>query len=89
MSDKTHVEHNESASNLIADIPGDMDFRCYGPFADMTAAHRGRARRPLLPVSGGWRNDPLSEHICPCFVVVQPSGELQYREPPQICQLID
>ena len=31
MSDKTHVEHNESASTLIADIPGDMDFRCKGP----------------------------------------------------------
>jgi hypothetical protein len=31
MSDKTHVEHNESAISLIADIPGDMDFRCNGP----------------------------------------------------------
>jgi hypothetical protein len=31
MSDKTHVEHNESAITLIADIPGDMDFRCNGP----------------------------------------------------------
>jgi hypothetical protein len=30
MSDKTHVEHNESALTLIADIPGDMDFRCNG-----------------------------------------------------------
>jgi hypothetical protein len=31
MSDKTHVEHNESALALVADIPGDMDFRCNGP----------------------------------------------------------
>jgi hypothetical protein len=30
MSDKTHVEHNESALTLIADIPGDMDFRRNG-----------------------------------------------------------
>src|SRR5215475_14604984 len=40
------------------------------------------APRPLLPVSGGWRHDPLSQHICPCFVVLRPSRELQYREPP-------
>jgi hypothetical protein len=33
-SDKTHVEHNESALTLIADIPGDMDFRSKGPTAD-------------------------------------------------------
>jgi hypothetical protein len=31
MSDKTHVEHNESGITLIADIPGDMDFHCNGP----------------------------------------------------------
>jgi hypothetical protein len=30
-SDKTHVEHNESAPALIADIAGDMDFRRNGP----------------------------------------------------------
>jgi hypothetical protein len=30
-SNKTHVEHNESALTLIADIPGDIDFRCNGP----------------------------------------------------------
>ena len=34
-SDKTHVEHNEPALTLIADMPGDMDFRCNGPKADM------------------------------------------------------
>jgi len=35
MSDKTHVEHNEAALTLIADIPGDMDFRCNGPEGDI------------------------------------------------------
>src|SRR5260221_14239297 len=34
-SDKTHVEHNESALPLIADIPGDMAFRCNGATADI------------------------------------------------------
>jgi hypothetical protein len=34
-SDKTHIEHNESALILIADVPGDMDFRCNGPIADL------------------------------------------------------
>ena len=33
--DKTHIEHNESALVLIADVPGDMDFRCNGPIADL------------------------------------------------------
>jgi hypothetical protein len=33
-SDKTHVDHNESAFTLVADIPGDMDFRCNGPPSD-------------------------------------------------------
>jgi hypothetical protein len=33
-SDKTHVEHKESALTLIADIPGDMNFRCNGPNTD-------------------------------------------------------
>ena len=58
-----------------------------GPFADMTAAHRGRARWPLLTVSGGWRHDPPGQHVCPCLVVFRPSGELQYPESPQVCQL--
>jgi len=31
ISDKTHVEQNESALTLIADIPGGMDFRRNGP----------------------------------------------------------
>jgi hypothetical protein len=35
-SDKTHLEHNESALTLIADISGDMDFRREGPGADMS-----------------------------------------------------
>ena len=34
-SDKTHIEHDESALILIADVPGDMDFRCNGPIADL------------------------------------------------------
>src|SRR6516165_5470039 len=32
-SDKTHIEHNETALDLIADMPGDMDFCCNGPQA--------------------------------------------------------
>ena len=32
-SDKAHVKHNESALPLIADIPGDVAFRCQGPEA--------------------------------------------------------
>jgi hypothetical protein len=36
MSDKTHVEHNESALALITDVPRDMDFRCNGPLSDLT-----------------------------------------------------
>jgi hypothetical protein len=31
MSDKTHIEHNETALDLIADMPRDMDFCCNGP----------------------------------------------------------
>jgi hypothetical protein len=31
MSDKTHIEYNESAVALAADMPPDMDFRCNGP----------------------------------------------------------
>ena len=30
-SDKTHIEHNETAFILIADMPRDMDFCCNGP----------------------------------------------------------
>src|SRR5262249_20998740 len=40
MSDKTHVEHNESALTLIADIARDMDFRCNGPLAELELARR-------------------------------------------------
>jgi hypothetical protein len=39
-SDKTHVEHNESALTLIADIPGDMDLRCNGPIANIANLSR-------------------------------------------------
>ena len=35
MSDKTHIEHNETALDLIADMPGDMDFCCNGPIPDL------------------------------------------------------
>jgi hypothetical protein len=30
-SDKTHIEHSESAVTLIADMPVDIDFRRNGP----------------------------------------------------------
>jgi len=43
-SDKTHVEHNESALALIADIPGDIDFRCNGPTADIGSATSSRIK---------------------------------------------
>src|SRR5271155_1467789 len=33
-SDKTHVEQNESACTLIADVPSDMDFGRNGPCAE-------------------------------------------------------
>ena len=46
MSDKTHVKHNESALILIADIPGDMDFRCNGPPGDLT--YRNGNTRPRV-----------------------------------------
>ena len=71
-----------SGPPLTADIWADAGIRRCGPIPDTTADHRGRVRRPLLTVSVGWRNDPLSQRICPCFVVLRPSGELQHREPP-------
>ena len=40
-SDKAHVEHNESAFTLIADIPADMTFRCNGPRTDLGALFVG------------------------------------------------
>jgi hypothetical protein len=44
-SDKTQVEHNESALTLIADIPRDMDFRCNGPDSDIPSrCNRGAAK---------------------------------------------
>ena len=41
-ANKTHVEHNETALTLIADIPGDMDVRCNGPRAEVV---NGTSRR--------------------------------------------
>src|SRR6516225_10167585 len=35
-SDKTHIEHNETALILIADMPRDTDFCCNGPIGDLT-----------------------------------------------------
>ena len=35
-SDKTHHENNESAVTLIADMPGDVDFRRNGPTTDIS-----------------------------------------------------
>ena len=35
-SDKTHIEHNESALALTADMLADMHFRCDGPKSDVT-----------------------------------------------------
>jgi len=37
-SDKTHIEHNESALTLTADMPADMDFRYNGPTAEKRSA---------------------------------------------------
>src|SRR6516164_11406042 len=40
-SDKTHIEHNETALILIADMPRDMDFCCNGPLPDSCTATKG------------------------------------------------
>jgi hypothetical protein len=37
-SDKTQIEHNESALTLTADMPADMDFRYNGPTAEKRSA---------------------------------------------------
>jgi hypothetical protein len=37
---KTHLEHDESALTLIADMPGDMDFRRNGPLPDSCGAKK-------------------------------------------------
>jgi hypothetical protein len=37
-SDKAHIERNESALTLIADISRDIAFRCNGPGGDIAAA---------------------------------------------------
>jgi hypothetical protein len=41
-SDKTRIEHNESALTPIADTPADMDFRCNGSGADILRLPRSR-----------------------------------------------
>jgi hypothetical protein len=47
-SDKTHVEHNESALTLIADVWTGTDFRRYGPLADSCAvATKGLFDHPV------------------------------------------
>ena len=40
-SDKTHIEHNETALILIADMPRDMDFCCNGPMAEVVIRASG------------------------------------------------
>ena len=47
MSGKTHVEHNESALILIADMPADMDFRCNGPETNSCTAISGLFDNPV------------------------------------------
>ena len=52
----THAEHYESALPLIADIPGEMAFRCEGPFSDSCTATRPRysiTRSALASTVGG------------------------------------
>ena len=47
---------------------------------------------PALPrpmASANWRRCPPGQRSCPCVVVLRPSGKLQHRKPPHICQLID
>jgi hypothetical protein len=46
-SDKTHIEYNETALILIADMSRDMDFCCNGPTSDVerfTRSPRSRLR---------------------------------------------
>ena len=50
-SDKTHVEHNEPALTLIADIRGDMDFRRNGPQAHSTAILTQQPEASIFAVS--------------------------------------
>src|SRR6476646_4335990 len=38
-SRQTHIEHNESAHTLIADMPADMDFRRNGPRLCENSSH--------------------------------------------------
>ena len=37
--DKTHIEHNETALDLIAHMPRDMDFCCNGSGGDIGGAN--------------------------------------------------
>ena len=46
-SDKTHIEHNETALDLIADMPGDMDFCCNGPIAEVGVRAKASIANPL------------------------------------------
>jgi hypothetical protein len=49
MSDKTHVEHNESARTLITDVPGDIDLRLQ--WANSGLMHR--SEKQLFDHPGG------------------------------------
>jgi len=48
-SDKTHIEHNETALDLIADMPGDMDFCCNGPQPEISAFAGVSAQKATSP----------------------------------------
>jgi hypothetical protein len=60
---KPHVEHNESAPTLIADIPGDMDFRCNGPRTDIdgTADRSPRIESALFQLGDWLAPRPVAE----------------------------
>jgi hypothetical protein len=58
-SNKTHVEHNKSDLTLIADMPGEMNFRSNGPSTTLWA----EAVRLLLPRSP--KMIKISRHCAP------------------------
>lgn len=64
-SDKTHVEHNESALTLIADALSDMDFRRNGPIPEVATLFNHLVGALLeqrgvkqLTIGGSKRRDP-------------------------------
>ena len=56
-SDKTHIEHNETALILIADMPRDMDFCCNGPEADACTA-------PIVPIRSRAEGAKCRKGLC-------------------------